>query len=87
MEWLALAMIGALIGVVVGFAAQSLRMPVALVVFVALIGALGGGMIQKATGSLIFGTWTFYIAGVGLAIALLAGALLGYSLTNEERRV
>jgi uncharacterized membrane protein YeaQ/YmgE (transglycosylase-associated protein family) len=86
MEWIVIALIGAIVGVVASFAAQPLRMPAALVVFIGIVGALGGGLIQNATHSLIFGQWTFYVAGVGLSIALLAGALLGYSLTNEERR-
>lgn len=88
MEWLVLALLGAVIGFVVSFAAQqTLRMPSALVIFVAVLGALGGGLIQQATESITFGRWTFYIAGLGLSVTLLAGALLAYSLTNEERRV
>ncbi|MES2964681.1 MAG: hypothetical protein V4760_12385 [Bdellovibrionota bacterium] len=87
MEWLVIAFIGAIVGFVVSFVAQGLlRMPVSLVVLIGTIGALGGGAIQQATQSMIFGRWTFYLAGVGLSIALLAGGLLGYSLTNEERR-
>jgi uncharacterized membrane protein YeaQ/YmgE (transglycosylase-associated protein family) len=88
MEWLAVAVVGAIIGFVVSFAAaQAFRMPGSLVVFIGVMGALGGGMIQRATDTIIFGRWTFYIAGAALSIALLAGALLAYSLTNEERRV
>lgn len=88
MEWIILALVGAVIGLLAAYgAAQALRMPTALVVFIGVVGALGGGMIQHATESLIFGRWTFYVAGAGLALALVAGGLLGYSLTNEERRV
>lgn len=87
MEWIFIALIGAFIGLLVAYgAAQALRMPSALVITIGVIGALGGAFLQQATGSLIFGPWTFYLGGIGLAIALEAGGLLGYSLTNEERR-
>ena len=87
MEWIVLAVIGAVIGAVVSFIATAVRMPQSLSILVALVGAIAGGAIARATGFLAFGTWTFYIAGAGLAIVMLAGGILAYSLTNEEKRV
>ena len=88
MDWIIVALVGAIVGLIVAYGAvQALRMPSLLVIIVGTVGALGGGLIQRATGSLVFGPHTFYIAGLGLSIALVAGSLLAYSLANEERRV
>ena len=87
MEWIVLAVVGAVIGTVVSFIATGLRMPQSLAILVAVVGAIAGGGIARTTGFMAFGTWTFYIAGAGLAIVMLAGGILGYSLTNEEKRV
>ena len=87
MEWIVLAIIGAVIGTVVSFVATAVRMPQSLAILVAVVGAIAGGAIARTTGFLAFGTWTFYVAGAGLSIVMLAGGILGYSLTNEEKRV
>ena len=88
MEWIVVLAIGAVIGVVVSFvAAGSLKMPQILTIFIAVVGAVFGGLIARVTGMLAFGQFTFYIAAAVLSIALLAGGILAFSLTNEEKRV
>lgn len=87
MEWIVLAVIGLVIGTVVSFIATSIHMPQTLSIFVALIGAIAGGLIAQVTGFLAFGQWTFYVAGAGLSIVMLAGGALAFSLTSEEKHV
>lgn len=87
MEWIVVAAIGAIIGTVVSFVSAGLRMPQSLTILLAVVGAIAGGLIARVTNFLAFGPWTFYIAGTGLAIAMLAGGILAFSLTNEEKRI
>jgi hypothetical protein len=88
MEWLVVIAIGAIIGGVVSFVSvEGLRMPQSLTILLAIVGAVFGGIIVRATGFLAFGQWTFYVAATGLSIALLAGGILAFSLTNEEKRI
>lgn len=88
MEWIVVIAIGAVIGSVVSFvASEAIRMPQSLTILIAVVGAVLGGLIDRVTGFLAFGQSTFYIAAAGLSIALLAGGLLAFSLTNEEKRV
>jgi uncharacterized membrane protein YeaQ/YmgE (transglycosylase-associated protein family) len=86
MEWLAVAIIGAIIGTIVSFVGLNLKMPQALVIALGTIGAIAGGLIDRVTQFAAFGAYTFYIAGAGLSVVVLAGAFLAYSLTNEETR-
>ncbi len=88
MEWIVVVAIGAAIGVGVSFfAAGSIKMPYSLTIFVAVVGAIFGGLIVQFSGFLAFGPFSFYIAATALSIALLAGAMLAHSLTNEEKRI
>lgn len=88
MEWIVAIAIGAVIGGVVSFVSvEGLRMPQSLTILVAIVGAVFGGLIARVTGFMAFGQWTFYIAATGLSIAMLAGGILAFSLTNEEKRI
>lgn len=88
MEWIVVIAIGAIIGGVVSFVSvEGLRMPQSLTILLAVVGAVFGGLIAQVTGFMAFGQATFYIAGAGLSIAMLAGGLLAFSLTNEEKRI
>lgn len=87
MDWIFLAIIGAVLGGIVSFAALNLRMPQSLTVFLGVLGSLAGGFLAHITDFSSFGQWTFYVAGVALAIVVIAGGILGYSLTNEEKRI
>jgi hypothetical protein len=87
MEWLIIGVIGAAVGFVISFFAQSIRMPQALCVVLALAGSLAGAGLIKITGLLIFGVGSVYIAGCLGAICLLAGAMLAFSLTQDEHRI
>ena len=87
MDWIFLAIIGAVLGGIVSFAALNLRMPQSLTVFMGVLGALAGGFLAQITHFFTFGPWTFYVAGVALSIVVLAGGILGFSLTNEEKRI
>lgn len=88
MEWVMVAGLGAVIGLLVGFvASEALQMPIGLVMFIATSGALGGGLIQKVTGTMLLGQWTFYVAGCGFSFMLLAGALFAYQLSREDRPI
>jgi ABC-type enterochelin transport system permease subunit len=88
MEWIVVIAIGAIIGGVVSFVTLGgLKMPQTLTILLAIIGAIFGGLIAKVTGFLSFGQFTLYITAAGLSIALLAGGILAFSLTNEEKRV
>lgn len=85
MEWLGLALIGAIIGTIVSFLGLNMRMPQALTILVATVGALAGGLIDQVTQMAAFGRWSFFVAGAGLSIVTLAGAFFAYSLTNAEK--
>ena len=88
MAWIVVVAIGAVIGAVVSFVSlEGLRMPQSLTILLAIVGAVFGGILVHVTGFLAFGQYTFYIAATGLSIALLAGGMLAFSLTNEEKRV
>lgn len=88
MEWIVVVAIGAIIGVVVSFVSlEGLRMPPSLTLLLAIVGAVFGGLIAQVTGFTALGRYTFYITATGLSIVLLAGGLLAFSLTNEEKRV
>lgn len=88
MEWVILGVVGALIGVLFHVFARSLRMPQMLCMILGATGAILGGILVYFTGIEAFGYGSFYITGVLLAIGLLAGGALGYSLTNrDENRV
>ena len=87
MEWLGVALIGAIIGTIVSFIGLNMRMPQSLTILVATVGALAGGFIDRVTQMAAFGNWSFYVAGAGLSIVTLAGAFFAYSLTNEDKRV
>lgn len=88
MEWVVAIAIGAIIGAVVSFVSvEGMRMPQSLTILLAVVGAVFGGLIAKVTGFMSFGPWTFYVAATGLSIALLAGGLLAFSLTDEEKRI
>ena len=86
MAWFILAVIGVFIGVVAAFIGAGIRMPAPLIVGIAVIGALAGGALDQIAGALqSYGVWTFYVAGAGLSIALLAGSFLAFNLTSEEQ--
>ena len=87
MEWLVVAVIGMIVGTAISFATISLRMPQSLTILLAVVGAVAGGLITKVANFAAFGPWTFYIAGTALAIVMLAGGILAFSLTNEEKRI
>ena len=88
MEWIVVIAIGAVIGAVVSFVSlEGLRMPQSLTILLAIVGAVFGGLIAQVTGFTGLGQYTFYIAATGLSIALLAGGMLAFSLTNEEKRI
>ncbi len=87
MEWIAVAIIGGIIGTLVSFIGQSVRMHQAVSILLGVIGGLAGGTLARITGFYSFGAWTFYAAGALVAIGFLAGGLLAQTLTNSERRV
>ncbi len=88
MEWIVVIAIGAVIGGVVSFVSlEGLRMPQSLTILLAVVGAVFGALLAQVTGFQAFGQYTFYIAATGLSIALLAGGMLAFSLTNEEKRI
>lgn len=86
MEWLGVALIGAVIGTIVSFIGLNMKMPQILVIVVATVGAIGGGLIDQVTQMAAFGRFSFYIAGAALSIVTLAGAFFAYSLVNSEKR-
>jgi uncharacterized membrane protein YeaQ/YmgE (transglycosylase-associated protein family) len=87
-EWIIVVAIGAIIGTVVSFVTiEGLRMPQTLTIALAIVGAVFGGLLAHITSFEALGHYTFYIAATGLSIALLAGGLLAYSLTSEEKRI
>lgn len=89
MEWIFIAIIGAVIGVIVSFLVQPMRMPQPLVITIAVIGALlGGGLYYITNANInIFGEWSFYFLGVIVSIGFLAGSILAFGLTSTEKRV
>lgn len=86
MEWLLVAFVGATIGLIAGVVAQTVRMPSALSLAIGIVGGLCGGMLARLTGLDKVADWSFYVAGGMVATAFLAGGVLGYGLTNEEKR-
>ena len=87
MQWFILAIVGAIVGTAISFFTQKMSMPQPLVVMVATVGALAGGALVRVSGFNAFGRWTFFIAGGGLALGMLAGAILAFSLTSQEKRI
>lgn len=87
MEWLIVAIIGGIIGALVGFVFESIRMPQALSILLGVIGGLLGGGLYTITKVSLFGGASFYVYGVVAAVGLLAGGVLAFHLTSEERRV
>ena len=88
MEWIVVVGIGCLIGLVVSFVvAGTLKMPRSLTIIVGIVGAVVGGIIARVSGFFAFGDFTFYISATALSVALLSGGVLGFSLTNEEKRI
>lgn len=87
MEWLIVAVIGAVLGMLVSLLAREFRMPQIVPIILGMMGALGGGALYKITGVPLFGALSFYMSGVILAIGVLAGGLLAFNLTRSETRV
>ena len=88
MEWLVLIGIGAVLGLLCGYLASTMiRMPQTLCILLGITGALLGGALFQMTGSAIFGPTSFYIFGVVVSFGLLAGGVLAFNLTKEEKRV
>ena len=87
MEWIIVAIIGALIGMVFSLMGLNSRMPQPLGITLGTVGALAGAMLVRVTGSILFGTWTLYVAGAILALGFLVGGMLAYGLTDGEKRV
>ena len=86
MEWMLAVLIGLIIGTLFSLIAQSTGMPTSLCLVLGVIGAVAGGSLERLTGFTL-GAWTFYIAAAALAIGLLGGGLLSYTLTARDRRV
>lgn len=86
-EWLILAVIGAVIGVGYSFITQNTHMPQSLCVAIGTIGSLVGGALFQVTQVSLFGAWSFYLSGVMVALGLLFGGTLVYTLTSTEKRV
>ena len=88
MIWIVIIAIGAIIGASVGFVSSTgVGMPRSLTLFIAIAGAVIGGILVRFTGFMALGEFTTYIAATVLSIALVAGSILAFSLTNEEKRV
>lgn len=87
MEWIVVAVIGAIIGTIVGFFANSIQMPQPMAVFLGVLGSVLGGALFYVTQAPIFGSGSFYIYGALVSIGLLSGGFLAYALTSTERRI
>jgi hypothetical protein len=87
MMWFSLLVVGAVIGTLASFFSQRIHMPRIWVVLIATASAVAGGALALTTGFHAFGRLTIYISGAGLALGVIAGAVLAFSLTNEEKRV
>lgn len=87
MEWFIVAVIGFIVGTIASFFTQAFRMPQALTLALAIVGSLFGGALHKITDIDVFGTYSFYLSGVLVAIGFLAGGALAFTLTRSEKRI
>jgi uncharacterized membrane protein YeaQ/YmgE (transglycosylase-associated protein family) len=86
MTWILVAIIGAIVGTIVSLVVRHLDMPVSLCVGLGVIGALVGAGLNAMIGAEILGAWSFYLSGAVVSVCILAGGILAYSLTSEEKR-
>jgi uncharacterized membrane protein YeaQ/YmgE (transglycosylase-associated protein family) len=87
MDWFLITIMGATMGAVAGFFAQTVGMPSALTIALGAIGALLGGTLFTIVKFPLFGEPSFYFYGVVMAIGLLAGGALAFNLTSRETRI
>lgn len=87
MAWILVAIIGAVVGALVSFVVRHLHMPTALCVGLGVLGALIGAGLNAMVGADILGAWSFYLSGAVVSVCILAGGILAFSLTSEEKRV
>ncbi len=87
MAWVVVAIIGGLIGGVVSFVVRQVHMPYALCIGLGVIGALVGAGLNRMVGADILGAWSFYLSGAVVSVCMLAGGILAFSLTSEEKRI
>ena len=87
MTWILVAFIGAFVGTMVSFVVRHLHMPPLLCIGLGIIGALIGAGLNTMMGTEILGAWSFYLSGAVVSVCIIAGGILAFSLTNEERRV
>jgi uncharacterized membrane protein YeaQ/YmgE (transglycosylase-associated protein family) len=85
MTWILVAIIGAMVGAAVSVVVRHLEMPVALCVGLGVAGALIGAGLNAMVGAEILGAWSFYLSGAVVSVCILAGGILAFSLTNEDR--
>ena len=86
MTWILVAIIGAVIGATVSFVVRHLDMPIALCTGLGVLGALIGAGLNAMIGAEILGAWSFYLSGAVVSVCVLAGGILAFSLTKEEKR-
>jgi hypothetical protein len=87
MAWLVLIGMGAAIGVILRLLALAMPIRWEVVVFLSIVGALLGGVLQTITKTDIFGPYSFYFLGALLAVLIAAGEFLAFSITRREKRV
>jgi uncharacterized membrane protein YeaQ/YmgE (transglycosylase-associated protein family) len=87
MEWLLVAIVGSVVGLLIGFFAEAIRMPQSLSVVLGVAGSLAGAGIVRVSSTAFLGPWSFYVAATLGAICLLSGGILAFSLTQDEHRI
>jgi hypothetical protein len=55
-------------------------------VTIGILGALLGGVLATFSRANLFGSWSFYLIGIMLAIGFVAGGILDFYLTGKEER-
>ncbi len=87
MAWIINLVLGAIIGFVYATIFVSPRRTLGLIVGLAMIGSLVGGLFAVLSQTAIFGHLTIYILPAMFSFFLSAGGHYAYTLTSHERRI
>lgn len=82
MEWIVILVLGVIVGLLASFITAEAGMPQPLTLILGVFGVFIGAFLSKVTGFNAIGPATIYIMGTVLAICLLAGGTLAYTLTK-----
>lgn len=87
MEWIAVALIGALIGWGTSLLADASKSRQVLFGLIGALGAAVGGALARGLQVDVFGPLSFFVGGACVASLFSLAGLLPHRLTGDERRV